>query len=99
VPPQLRFEVNMTEKFCSNSFNEAGFSNTETISRIVSTKNVIPAMHLNPEYWNRKLLGSAIQFMWFEIPPKEIVKSMMDERRERQDGYYYCESVALRIGY
>jgi hypothetical protein len=50
-------------------------------------------MRPNPDYWNKKLPRSAIQFMWMEIPPKEIVKSKMDERLKRQDGYYYVSRL------
>jgi len=71
----------------------AYFGNPESISRIVSTKNATPVMRPNPDYWKRKLPRSAIQFMWLEIPPKEIVKSKMKDRLKRQDGYYYVSRL------
>lgn len=69
----------------------------ETISRIGSEKKETPVMRPNPDYWNRKLPRSAIQFMWLEIPPKEIVKSQMDERWKRQDGYYYVSRLLYEL--
>ena len=75
----------------------AYFGNPESIYRIGSTKNSTPVMRPNPEYWNRKLPRSAIQFMWLEIPPKEIVKSKMDERWKRQDGYYYVSRLLYEL--
>ena len=71
----------------------AYFGRPETISRIGAEKNDTPVMRPNPDYWNRKLPRSAIQFMWLEIPPKEIIKSKMDERWKRQDGYYYVSRL------
>jgi|GEM_PF-356955 len=71
----------------------AYFGRPETISRIGSEKNETPVMRPNPDYWNKKLPRSAIQFMWLEIPPNEIVKSKMDERLKRQDGYYYVSRL------
>jgi len=75
----------------------AYFGNPESISRIGSEKNDTPVMRPNPEYWNRKLPRSAIQFIWLEIPPKEIVKSKMDERLKRQDGYYYVSRLLYEL--
>jgi len=75
----------------------AYFGNPESIYRIGSTKNSTPVMRPNPEYWNRKLPRSAIQFMWLEIPPKEIVKSKMDDRWKRQDGYYYVSRLLYEL--
>jgi hypothetical protein len=101
VPDKIQVEaiIPMLEKEFSN-FSEtekdgfAYFGNSnESIYRIGSKKNDTPVMRPNPEYWNRKLPRSAIQFMWLEIPPKEIVKSKMDERWQRQDGYYYVSRL------
>jgi hypothetical protein len=75
----------------------AYFGNPESISRIGSTKNETPVMRPNPEYWNRKLPRSAIQFMVLEIPPKEVVKSKMDDRWKRQDGYYYVSRLLYEL--
>lgn len=46
-------------------------------------------MRPNPDYWNRKLPRSAIQFMWLEIPPKEEVKRKLEGNLKAEDGYYY----------
>jgi hypothetical protein len=54
-----------------------------------SSKNETPVMRPNPEYWNRKLPRSAIQFMWLEIPKKEEVKRKLEENLKAEDGYYY----------
>lgn len=42
-----------------------------------------------PEYWNRKLPRSDIQFLWFEIPEKEEVKRLLKINLEEESGYYY----------
>lgn len=67
----------------------AYFGNPESISRIGSTKNETPVMRPNPDYWNRKLPRSVIQFMRLEIPKKEEVKRKMDGYLKAEDGYYY----------
>ncbi len=67
----------------------AYFGNPESISRIGSIKNETPVMRPNPDYWNRKLPRSAIQFMWLEIPPKEEVKRKLEGNLKAEDGYYY----------
>jgi len=104
VPDKIQVEtiIPMLENEFSN-FTEtekdgfAYFGSQESISRIGSSKNETPVMRPNPGYWNRKLPRSAIQFMWLEIPPKEIVKSKMDERWERQDGYYYVSRLLYEL--
>ena len=75
----------------------AYFGSQESVSRIGSVKNETPVMRPNPDYWDRKLPRSAIQFMWLEIPPKEIVKSKMDDRWKRQDGYYYVSRLLYEL--
>ncbi len=67
----------------------AYFGHPETISRIGSEKNETPVMRPNPDYWNRALPRSAIQFMWLEIPKKEEVKRKLDGCLKAEDGYYY----------
>jgi hypothetical protein len=104
VPDKIQVEtiIPMLENEFSN-FTEtekdgfAYFGNPESISQIGLIKNETPVMRPNPDYWNRKLPRSAIQFMWLEIPPKEIVKNKMDERWERQDGYYYVSKLLYEL--
>jgi hypothetical protein len=94
--------VPMLENELSN-FSESekdGFAylgSQESVSRIGSARNETPVMRPSPDYWNRKLPRSAIQFMWLEIPPKEIVKSKMDDRWKRQDGYYYVSRLLYEL--
>jgi hypothetical protein len=84
----------MLEKEFSN-FSEAEkdglayLGNPESISRIVSAKNETPVMRPNPDYWDRKLPRSAIQFMWLEIPKKKEVKRKLQGYLKAEDGYYY----------
>jgi hypothetical protein len=42
-----------------------------------------------PDYWDRKLPRSAIQFMRLEIPKKEEVKRNLEGNLKAEDGYYY----------
>lgn len=103
-PDKIAMEtmVSMLENEFSN-FSEtekdgfAYFGSQESVSRIGSVKNETPVMRPNPDYWDRKLPRSAIQFMWLEIPPKEIVKSKMDDRWKRQDGYYYVSRFLFEL--
>ena len=104
APDKIQVEAMMpilVKEFSGFSEDEkdgfAYFGNPESISRIGSKKNEMPVMRPNPDYWNRKLPRSAIQFMWLEIPPKEIVKSKMDERWKRQDGYYYVSRLLYEL--
>ena len=96
VPDKIQVETMMPilENEFSN-FTEAekdGFAfmgKPESISRIGSTKNETPVMRPNPDYWNRKLPRSAIQFMWLEIPEKEEIKRQLDANLKEESGYYY----------
>jgi hypothetical protein len=97
VPDKIQVEaiIPMLEKEFSN-FSEtekdgfAYFGNSnESIYRIGSKKNDTPVMRPNPDYWNRKLPRSAIQFMWLEIPTKEEVKRKLEGNLKAEDGYYY----------
>jgi len=67
----------------------AYFGKPESIYRIGSEKNETPVMRPNPDYWNRELPRSAIQFMWLEIPKKEEVSRKMETYLKAEDGYYY----------
>ena len=67
----------------------AYFGNPESIYRIASAKNETPVMRPNPEYWDRKLPRTAIQFLWCEIPDKEVVKQKLEKTLKNNDGYYY----------
>jgi hypothetical protein len=104
LPDKIQVEtiVPMLENEFSN-FSEtekdgfAYFGSQESVSRVGSVKNETPVMRPNPDYWDRKLPRSAIQFMWLEIPPKEIVKSQMDERWKQQDGYYYVSRLLYEL--
>jgi hypothetical protein len=104
APDKIQVEAMMPileDEFSNFSETEkdgfAYFGRPETISRIGSEKNETPVMRPNPDYWNRKLPRSAIQFMWLEIPQKKIVKSKMDERWKRQDGYYYVSRLLYEL--
>ena len=96
VPDKIQVEaiIPMLENEFSN-FTEsekdgiAYFGNPESISHIGSTKNETPVMRPNPDYWNRKIPRSAIQFMWLEIPKKEEVKRKLEGNLKAEDGYYY----------
>lgn len=96
LPDKIQVEtmIPMLENEFSN-FSEtekdgfAYFGRPETISRIGSEKHETPVMRPNPEYWNRKLPRSAIQFMWLEIPKKEEVKRKLESYLKAEDGYYY----------
>lgn len=104
LPDKIQVEtmIPMLEGEFSN-FSEAEkdgfayFGSQESVSRIGSIKNETPVMRPNPDYWNRKLPRSAIQYMWLEIPPQEIVKSTMDDRFKRQDGYYYVSRLLFEL--
>jgi hypothetical protein len=84
-------------------FSEAqmdGFAyigNRESVFRIGAEKNTTPVMRPNPDYWNKNLPRSAIQFMLLEIPPKEEVKWKMDDRWRRQEGYYFVSRLLYEL--
>lgn len=96
VPDKIQVEtiVPILENEYSN-FSEAEkdgfayFGGSESISRIGSQKNETPVMRPNPDYWNRKLPRSAIQFMWLEIPKQNEVKRLLDTNLKEESGYYY----------
>lgn len=96
LPDKIQVEtiVPMLENEFSN-FSEtekdgfAYFGSQESVARIGSKKNETPVMRPNPDYWDRKLPRSAIQFMWLEIPEKEEVKRKLEGNLQAEDGYYY----------
>jgi hypothetical protein len=96
VPDKIQKETMMP--ILNNEFSK--FSETEKdgfaylgrqedISRIGPKPNYTPVMRPNPDYWNRKLPRSAIQFMWLEIPVKGEVKRLLDASLQEESGYYY----------
>jgi hypothetical protein len=87
IIPMLEKEFSQFSETEKDGF--AYFGRSETIYRIGSKKNETPVMRPNPDYWNRKLPRSAIQFMWLEIPKKEEVKRMLEGNLKAEDGYFY----------
>ncbi len=50
-----------------------------------------PLLSINPEYWDRSLPKSAIQFIYFRsVPNKEYYRKLKEER-ERKDSDYYLD--------
>lgn len=96
VPDKIQVEtiIPLLENEFSN-FSEtekdgyAYFGSQESVSRIGSVKNETPVMRPNPDFWDRKLPRSAIQFMWLEIPKKDEVKRKLESNLKAEDGYYY----------
>lgn len=62
---------------------------SESISRIGSTKNETPVVRPNPVYWNRNLPKSTIQLMVLEVFNPEYAESKMEKCLKNADGYYY----------
>jgi hypothetical protein len=87
IIPILKNEFSAFSETEKNGF--AYFGNSESISRIGSAKNDTPVMRPNPDYWDRNLARSAIQYMWLEIPKKDEVKRKLDGNLKAEDGYYY----------
>jgi hypothetical protein len=104
MPDKIQVEtiIPMLENEFSN-FSEkekdgfAYFGNPESVSRISSAKNDTPVMRPNPDYWNRKLPRSAIQFMVLEIPPKNRLEKEMNSLLKRQDGGYYVSRMLYEL--
>jgi hypothetical protein len=96
VPDKIQVEAMipiLNNEFSNFSEDEKdGFAyigSSESISRIGSTRNETPVMRPNPDYWDRKLPRSAVQFMWLEIPPKKEVARKLERNLNAEDGYYY----------
>lgn len=96
VPDKIQMETMLPileNEFSSFSETEKdGFAyigKSESIFRIGSEKNEISVMRPNPDYWNRNLPRSSIQFMLLEIPKKEEVKRLLDDNLKEESGYYY----------
>lgn len=85
--PMLKNEFSAFSETEKDGF--AYFGSQESVSRISSIKNETPVMRPNPDYWDRSLPRSAIQFMWLEIPKKEEVKRKLEGNLQSEDGYYY----------
>lgn len=96
VPDKIQMEtmVPILENELSN-FSEkekdgfAYFGNPESIYRIASAKNETPVMRQNPDYWNRNLPRNSIQFIWLEIPSKEILTNKIENSFKNGSGLYY----------
>lgn len=67
----------------------AYFGNPETVSRIGSVPNDTPVMRPNPAYWDKHIPASSIQFVWFEMPSREVVRQRLEQTLKSGDGYYY----------
>ncbi|NVO21085.1 MAG: hypothetical protein HXX13_15390 [Bacteroidetes bacterium] len=75
----------------------AYFGSPESISRIGSAKNNTPVMRSNPDYWNKKLPRSDIQFMVLEIPPQKTLENEVKTLLEKQDGGYYVSRMLYEL--
>jgi hypothetical protein len=48
-----------------------------------------PLLRINPEYWDRSLPKSAVQFIYFRsVPNKEYYRKLKEERRQKDGSYY-----------
>jgi len=104
MPDKITSEIMIpviTKEFDHFSENEkdgfAYLSDKESITGIGSVKNETPVMRPNPAYWNKSLPRSAIQIMVLDIPPKDIVKSEMEEELHGQSGYYYVKKLLYQL--
>jgi hypothetical protein len=61
----------------------------DMIYKIGTEKNEFPVLIPNPEYWNRNLPRSAIQFITIEIPDDATIKQKLERTLKNNDGYYY----------
>ena len=61
----------------------------DIIYKIGTEKNEFPVLIPNPEYWNRNLPRSAIQFITIEIPDDATIKQKLEKTLKNNDGYYY----------
>lgn len=85
--PLLENELsNFTEK---EKDGFAYFGNPESISRIDKNKNDTPVLRANSDYWNRNLPRNTIQFIWLEIPQKNILVPKIEKSLKDGNGYYY----------
>lgn len=75
----------------------AYFGNPESIYRIASAKNDTPVMRQNPDYWNRNLQKSSIQFIVLELFRPEIATSKMENCLKNFDGYYYLYKLMKEL--
>lgn len=61
----------------------------DIFNKIGSEKNDYPVLIPNPEYWNRNLPRSAVQFLSIEIPDEATNKKKMEKAWKSASGYYY----------
>ncbi len=92
---QLESELtNFTEK---EKDGFAYFGNPESIYRIASAKNDTPVMRQSPDYWNRNLQKSSIQFIVLELFRPEIANSKMENCLKNGDGYFYLYRMMTEL--
>jgi len=69
----------------------------DIIYKIGTENNESPVLIPNPEYWNRNLPRSAIQFLTIEIPDDATIKSKMEKCFKGADGYYYVYKLFSQL--
>ena len=85
--PILNQEFSVFSEAEKDGFAYIGES--ESISRIGSTKNETPVVRPNPAYWNRNLSKATIQLIVLEVFNPEFAESKMEKCLKNADGYYY----------
>ncbi len=75
----------------------AYMGNPESISRIDDAVNLTPVLRCNPNYWNRQLPRSAIQFMVLEIPEESILKPQIETQLQQHNGSYFVSRLMYEL--
>lgn len=69
----------------------------DIIYKIGTEKNGFPVLIPSPEYWNRNLSRSAIQFITIEIPDDATLKQKLEKTLKNNDGYYYVYKLFSQL--
>ncbi len=90
VDPVMQYMKDEYNRFSDAEKNGFAYlGNPETISRIGSDSNQLPILKPNPDYWNKNLNRTVIQFLTMELPPEKEVERLMNQYFQNQDGEYY----------
>lgn len=76
----------------------AYMGNNESIFLIGTDSRKLPVLLPNPDYWNKDLTRSAIQFIVLSVPgDKDFHKKEMENLLKRNDGYYYVKRLLYEL--
>jgi hypothetical protein len=86
----LQFIEKEYAKIPESEINNPAYESGIFPTSVINPENESPPLlRINPEYWDRSLPKSAIQFIYFRsVPNKEYYRKLKEERKQKDSDYY-----------